>query len=186
MTARTIPAKPGADPAGRKVERAAGQVDAGTPTGSGRRQPASHLRLPRRQTTGTTMFQIAKGLSPLQAHDLVTEGLPVDRARELMASFLYIDRDTVLKAMGISERTLQRAKTADRPLDSNASDRSLRLAAVAERAIEVLGSQEAAERWLAAPAIGLDQRRPIDLLQSSEGTELVKTLLTRMDYGVYA
>jgi len=50
----------------------------------------------------------------------------------------------------------------------------------------VLGSQEAAERWLSTPAMALDRRRPIDLLQSSEGTELVKTLLTRMDYGVYA
>jgi putative toxin-antitoxin system antitoxin component (TIGR02293 family) len=92
----------------------------------------------------------------------------------------------VLKAMGISERTLQRAETADKRLDTNASDRTLRLAAVTEQAIEVLGSQEAAERWLSTPAIGLDQRRPIDLLQSSKGTELVKTLLTRIDYGVYA
>jgi putative toxin-antitoxin system antitoxin component (TIGR02293 family) len=188
MTAKTIPAKPGSKPGGQKVERAAGQVDARTLTGRGRpaRERVRNLRLPGGQATGKTMFQIAKGLSPLQAHDLVTEGLPVDRARELMASFLIIDRDTVLKAMGISERTLQRAKTADRPLDTNASDRSLRLASVAEQAIEVLGSQEAAERWLSAPAMGLDQRRPIDLLQSSEGTELVKTLLTRMDYGVYA
>ncbi len=184
MTTKTIPAKP----AGQKVERAASKVDAVTLTGHGRptRKPARYLRVPGGQTTGNSMFQLAKGLSPLQAHDLVTAGLPVDSARELMASFLIIDRDTVLKAMGISERTLQRAKLAHRPLDSNASDRSLRLAAVAEQAIEVLGSQEAAERWLAAPAMGLDQRRPIDLLQSSEGTELVKTLLTRMDYGVYA
>ena len=57
---------------------------------------------------------------------------------------------------------------------------------VTRQAIDVLGSQEAAERWLSTPATGLDQRKPIDLLQSSEGTELVKTLLTRMDFGVYA
>jgi putative toxin-antitoxin system antitoxin component (TIGR02293 family) len=60
------------------------------------------------------------------------------------------------------------------------------LASITERAIDVLGSKEAADQWLSAPAIGLDQRRPIDLLQSSEGADLVKTLLTRMDYGVYA
>jgi len=71
-------------------------------------------------------------------------------------------------------------------LDQNASDRAIRLASVTEQAIEVLDSQEAAERWLSTPAMALDRRRPIDLLQSSEGTELVKTLLTRMDYGVYA
>jgi putative toxin-antitoxin system antitoxin component (TIGR02293 family) len=132
------------------------------------------------------LFQIGKGLSALEAHDLVTRGLSVDQARELMESFQYIDRATVLKIMGISERTLQRARAAAKPLDSNATDRSLRLAAVTGQAISVLGSQVAAERWLASPALGLDRRRPIDLLQSSEGTNLVKTLLTRMDHGVYA
>ena len=34
--------------------------------------------------------------------------------------------------------------------------------------------------------MGLDRRRPIDLLQSTEGTTLVKTLLIRIDHGVYA
>ncbi|QIE26688.1 hypothetical protein SBC1_40300 (plasmid) [Caballeronia sp. SBC1] len=33
---------------------------------------------------------------------------------------------------------------------------------------------DAAEHWLATTAIGLSQRRPIDLLQSSECTELVR------------
>ena len=36
--------------------------------------------------TGKTTFQFAKDLTPLQTHDLVTEGLPVVAARELMAS----------------------------------------------------------------------------------------------------
>jgi putative toxin-antitoxin system antitoxin component (TIGR02293 family) len=133
-----------------------------------------------------TLFQFAKNLSPLQTHDLVTEGLPVLTARDLMASFSIIDRGAVLRAVGISERTLQRGQTGNKLLDSNASDRALRLAAITEQAIDALGSQEAAELWLSKPAMGLDQRKPIDLLQSSEGAELVKTLLTRMDYGVYA
>jgi putative toxin-antitoxin system antitoxin component (TIGR02293 family) len=132
------------------------------------------------------VFQFAKNLSPLQTHDLVTEGLPVRSARDLMASFRIIDRVAVLRAVGISERTLQRAQTGNKLLDSNASDRALRLAAITEQAIETLGSQEAAELWLSKPAMGLDQRKPIDLLQSTEGADLVKTLLTRMDYGVYA
>ena len=147
------------------------------------------LARPKRQPaveTGKTTFRFASNLTPLQAHDLVTEGLPVIAARELMASFRFIDRRTVLSAVGISERTLQRGNAPGKLLDSNASDRTLRLASVAGQAIDVLGSQEAAERWLSAPAMGLDRRRPIDLLQSTEGTEMVKTLLTRMDHGVYA
>jgi uncharacterized protein (DUF2384 family) len=36
------------------------------------------------------------------------------------------------------------------------------------------------------PALAVDQRKPIDLLQSSEGAELVKSLPTRIDNGAYA
>lgn len=136
--------------------------------------------------TAQPLFLLSPPMSALETHDLVTVGLPVVKARELMASYKVIERSDVLRAVGISERTLQRGNAPGKLLDANASDRALRLAAITELAIQVLGSQDAAERWLASPAIGLDQRRPIDLMQSTEGTELVKTLLTRMDYGVYA
>jgi putative toxin-antitoxin system antitoxin component (TIGR02293 family) len=140
-----------------------------------RRQEMKHWRLDK-----------IADLEPLQAHDMVTRGLPVILVREMMDSYELVGKDAVLLAIGVSERTLQRGKDASRLLDSNASDRLLRLAGITEHAIDVLGSQQEAERWLLRPALGLDQRRPIDLLQSSEGTELVKALLTRMDYGVYA
>jgi putative toxin-antitoxin system antitoxin component (TIGR02293 family) len=125
-------------------------------------------------------------MTALQAHDIVTRGLPVVLAREMIDAYDVVERDALLLAIGVSERTLQRGKDEERLLDSNATDRLIRLALITEQAIDVLGSKEAAEHWLSTPAIALDQRRPIDLLQSSEGAELVKTLLTRMDYGVYA
>lgn len=139
-----------------------------------------------RRSTVSSAARFASNLSPLQSHDQVTKGLSVAAALALLAKFRLMDRQALLRAVGISERTLQRAAAANKALDSNASDRALRLAAVMAQAVDVLGSQDAAEHWLAASAMGLDQRAPIDLLQSSDGTELVKTLLTRMDHGVYA
>lgn len=169
----------------RAIARATTLVKTKALAGSVSAQSASKRRQ-RVNEIGKSKFQFATKLSLLQAHDLVTEGLPVVAARELMASFHFIDRRAVLRAVGISERTLQRGKATGKLLDANASDRAMRLASVTALAIDVLGSQAAAERWLSAPAMGLDQRIPIDLLQSSEGTDLVRTLLTRMDYGVYA
>ena len=123
----------------------------------------------------------------LRAHDLVTQGIRVEDARQLMRGFTIIAEKELLGVLGITARTIQRrAASVHKTLDPNASDRALRLMWVTSQAIDVLGSQEAAERWLSTSAMGLDQRKPIDLLQSSEGTDLVKTLLTRMDYGVYA
>jgi putative toxin-antitoxin system antitoxin component (TIGR02293 family) len=53
-------------------------------------------------------------------------------------------------------------------------------------AAEVLGSADAAEQWFMAPAMGLEQRRPIDLMHTMDDIALVTQLLSRMRYGVYA
>jgi putative toxin-antitoxin system antitoxin component (TIGR02293 family) len=39
--------------------------------------------------------------------------------------------------------------------------------------------------WLERPALGLEQRRPIDLLSTTAGVKLVEDLLGRLEYGVY-
>jgi len=49
----------------------------------------------------------------------------------------------------------------------------------------VFGDQAAAENWLAKPAMALDERRPVDLLSSPAGVEMVEQLLGRLEYGVY-
>ncbi|HKR44536.1 MAG TPA: antitoxin Xre/MbcA/ParS toxin-binding domain-containing protein [Paraburkholderia sp.] len=123
-------------------------------------------------------------ITPLQTHDIVINGLPVSVARDFMATYRIVSRKEVLQTIGVSERTLQRGKNFDLALDSNASDRLIRLAAVTEHAIDVFGSKDAAERWLVTPALGLDGRKPLDLLQTSEGVKLVKLFLTRIDYDV--
>lgn len=70
-------------------------------------------------------------------------------------------------------------------MDGNPDGTLSYVAAVTDLATDVLGSRAAAERWIATPALGLDQRRPIDLLYSAEGMALVTTLLTRMDRCTY-
>ena len=53
------------------------------------------------------------------------------------------------------------------------------------KATEIFGSREEAERWMSKPAMGLDGERPIDLLQTVQGAELVNDFLGRLEYGVY-
>ena len=133
------------------------------------------------------VIKLTTSLAGLGAHDLVAQGISVAEAKLVMAGLTIIDDKQFYNVLGITERTMQRrAVSTTKTLDANASDRALRLVTVLNQATDVLGSQEAAERWLGSPAIGLDQRVPIDLLQSSEGTAMVKTLLSRMDYGIYA
>ena len=71
-------------------------------------------------------------------------------------------------------------------MDVRTTDGIYRLESARAMAEEVLGSAEGANKWLDTEAMGLEFRKPIDLLSTSPGAEAVKTLLQRMKYGVYA
>ncbi|WP_106640645.1 MbcA/ParS/Xre antitoxin family protein [Allosphingosinicella vermicomposti] len=54
-----------------------------------------------------------------------------------------------------------------------------------QKAAEVFGSVEDATVWFQQPAIGLNRQRPIDLIGTDEGRELVSTYLDQIEFGVY-
>jgi putative toxin-antitoxin system antitoxin component (TIGR02293 family) len=100
--------------------------------------------------------------------------------------FLKATSPSLMKALGISQRTLQRRReTPAKKLTPDQSGRTWKFAEVLSKATQVFGSQQRAEEWLNKPALGLDRKRPIDLLTTPAGTELVETYLTRLEYGVY-
>lgn len=124
----------------------------------------------------------------LDAHDLIVEGLPSKSLLHLVEGVRFLSAgDALNKAIGISIRTLQRRKSdaPDKALSTEQSSRAWRFAEIIAQATDIMGTQEAAEAWLLETAIGLDNRRPIDLLASSAGTEAVEDYLTRLEYGVY-
>jgi len=125
--------------------------------------------------------------SALDAHELLLDGLPGSALTHFVDHLLIIQTDSLEKAFGMSLRTFQRRKDApDKPLSQEQSGRTWKFAEILAKATDVFGSQEEAEQWLERPAIGLDQRRPIDLLATPAGIELVEQYLTRLAYGVYA
>jgi putative toxin-antitoxin system antitoxin component (TIGR02293 family) len=129
---------------------------------------------------------LGKVKSALEAHDKIKRGLPAGALRHLLSHLVVINQGASLAVLGISLRTLQRQKgMLAKPLSADQSARTWKFADVLAKATEVFGSQKDAEQWLEQPAIGLEQRRPIDLLKTPAGTKLVETFLERIDYGVY-
>ncbi|WP_116134074.1 antitoxin Xre/MbcA/ParS toxin-binding domain-containing protein [Tropicimonas sp. IMCC34043] len=125
----------------------------------------------------------------LDAHDLLVKGLPSASLLHLVNAVAFLERDDALmKAIGISVRTLQRRKTDKKAtlLTGEQSNRTWRFAEILGHAIEVMGSKAEAEAWMNRPAIGLENRKPVDLLATSAGAEAVDEYLTRIEYGVYA
>jgi putative toxin-antitoxin system antitoxin component (TIGR02293 family) len=125
--------------------------------------------------------------TPLDAHEMLLKGLPGRALSHLIDNLVVIEKTASLeKAVGMSLRTFQRRR--DKPakrLSQEQSGRTWKFAEILAKATEMLGSQEEAEQWLERPAIGLEQRRPIDLLQTPAGVELVQDFLTQLEYGTY-
>lgn len=122
----------------------------------------------------------------LEAHDAIQKGLPSAALLAVLEHVRVLPNADLTAALGVSERTIQRrANDPTLPLSPEQSGRTWRFAEVLAKATDVLGDQDAAERWMMAPAMALDQRRPIDLLATPTGFELVEQLLGRMEYGVY-
>ena len=126
--------------------------------------------------------------STLSVHDQIARGLPAHALVNMGGRLAVLDMmDTLGPAIGISERTFHRWKKEppDAPLSPEVSGRLWKFAEILAKATEVLGTQVAAENWLASPAMALDRRRPLDLLSTPVGVEAVEELLTRIEYGVY-
>jgi putative toxin-antitoxin system antitoxin component (TIGR02293 family) len=125
--------------------------------------------------------------TPIEAHELLSVGLPNKALLHLVDSLVLLSAAHSLeKAIGMSIRTVQRKKEKpDQALDQEQSGRAWRFAELLANASEVFGSQEAAEKWFDQPAIGLDRNRPIDLLSTPAGQEMVENYLEQLEYGVY-
>jgi len=125
--------------------------------------------------------------SPLEAHVLLTEGLPNAALLHLVDSLGALGGGSAIeKAVGISTRTIQRKKIAPtESLDPVQSGRTWKFAEILARASHIFGSQDEAEDWMNRPAIGLDGERPLDLLSTPAGQEMVESYLTQIEYGVY-
>jgi len=136
---------------------------------------------------GGARFMPRPPRTPLDAHEMLLKGLPGRALSHLIDNLVVIEKTASLeKAVGMSLRTFQRRR--DRPakrLSQEQSGRTWKFAEILAKATEVFGTQEEAEQWLERPAIGLDERRPIDLLQTPAGVELVQKFLTQLEYGVY-
>ena len=128
--------------------------------------------------------------SAIDLHEQILDGLPCSTAVYLVSNLQEIKVDESIRALNISSRTWHRIKAekADlgKSLDVDQSARLWSMAEILAKAEEVLGTRDEAEQWLARPAIGLESRRPIDLMATPQGAVLVKTLLDQMEHGVYA
>ena len=112
-------------------------------------------------------------------------GLPVGTL-PVLAEKLAVERKTLAKVVGISDRTLSRRLAHASKLSAEESDRTVRLARVMANAIEVFGNREKAAHWMQTPNMVMNGQTPLSLLDTDTGVRWVETILGRIGYGIYS
>ncbi|MGB5944019.1 MAG: antitoxin Xre/MbcA/ParS toxin-binding domain-containing protein [Leeuwenhoekiella sp.] len=88
--------------------------------------------------------------------------------------------------LDISKRSLDRFKAAkNHVFKSIQSEKIIELAGVAKLGVAVFGNKNNFNDWLHTPSFALGNNKPIDLLGTSPGRELVERELYAIEHGVF-
>lgn len=109
-------------------------------------------------------------------------GLPAPMLVSLARHF-GISRQRAYRLAGMTPATADRKIRNEERLAPEASERLTRIARIEAEAIDVLGSEEVAHRWLEAPNSALGGERPLEMTDTGYGAGAVLRLLSAIRYG---
>ena len=95
---------------------------------------------------GPSAKTVAADFTPSKLIEVLRVGLPVRELNDLQAN-LDLPMEKLVPMLGISKATLHRRKNSGK-LDPAESDRVVRFARLMGKAVEVMGSEENARKWL--------------------------------------
>ncbi len=87
--------------------------------------------------------------------------------------------------LNMSVKTLERKNPEDK-LDKRTSSHALEIARVMQHAFEVFDDEEKVRRWLNRENRGLNNSRPVQLLSTLTGINMISDILIRIEEGVYS
>lgn len=114
----------------------------------------------------------------------VREGIPAERF-DALRELLDVPAGDLAEVVGITPSTLSRRRRRG-TFNKGESERILRIAHLALRAIDVLDGVENARTWLTNPVRALGGESPLVFADTEPGAREVERLLVRLEHGVYS
>jgi putative toxin-antitoxin system antitoxin component (TIGR02293 family) len=123
---------------------------------------------------------------PLLWDKVIMSGLPL-KALDALLGYFRVAQQPLLESIGVNIRSLQRKRRSGKAkLDPDTAARTIALAHLVERAIDVVGSAEAADRWLSAPNQALGGATPLELAGRPMGNQAAMNVLTSIYHGMFS
>lgn len=114
---------------------------------------------------------------------LSQKGVPKTSLTNL-AKYLSLSISQISKLLPISERTIQRY-TPNKLFDHLVSEQIIAITEVVVKGVAVFEDKDRFLAWMNHPTVALGNKKPIDLLNSRFGLDMVLDELVRIEHGVY-
>jgi len=147
-------------------------------------RPATPKIKVRMETIKWDFYELMKADEPRRVvvvHDGLTTAI-----MEQAAQALSVSKTEFLTALRLPISTMTRRLKTGARLSPDESDKVDRVAQAFKRAIELFGNEETAREWMSTKLLGLGDRTPLELLDSSAGYEMVLNTIGRIAYGAAA
>ncbi len=122
--------------------------------------------------------------SPAEKHKAIKKGLD-SKALSTLIELTGATQAGIAHILDLTEPTLRKYIKSGKELNSGLSEHILQLFELFDKGMDTFGSLSEFKTWLTAFNIGIDAK-PVDLLDTITGINMVVSELIRIDYGVLA
>lgn len=105
---------------------------------------------------------------------------------EKMKNNTPFSKDEWAQFLDVSVKTLERYKHDNKNFKAFQSEKIIGMIELIERGIEVFGDMEMFKRWLYTPIPALSDSKPMELLNSSYGKQVILDEIGRIEHGIFA
>lgn len=101
----------------------------------------------------------------------------------MILKYFNFKKDFIAEMLNLSTKTLDRYTQENRKLNPNDSELIIKLILLYKKGLEVFGEQTSFVNWLNKPAFGLGNLKPVDIINTSEGIDIIIEELSRIEFG---
>lgn len=116
---------------------------------------------------------------------LSRKGIAISLFEEIVKSSSFTIKEWS-KFLHLTERTIQRYRKENRKFETLQSERIIEIAKLQVKGKEVFGSKAYFDDWMNSKIIALGNIKPVELLDSSFGIDMLMDELGRIEHGVLA
>ncbi|MFB0945671.1 MAG: putative toxin-antitoxin system antitoxin component (TIGR02293 family) [Spirosomataceae bacterium] len=127
----------------------------------------------------------AKLLDNVELVKLTRRGIQYNLFEDIMKASSYTIKEWS-KFLHLTERTIQRYKKEQKRFEPIQSERILEIAKLQQQGQEVFGSAQYFNDWMNSNIVALGNIKPVELLDSGFGIDMLIEELGRIEHGVLA